>query len=155
MKLSEARAEKYLGVFFIIFGAAVALIIPHQVSGMNAHWTNSPRLLPFIIAGLIVLLGACLVFSGVNKQRRVREEDQETYSLNFEQFKMVASIVVLLSVYVILLPIIGYIPSTMLMLAVMMLVCGQKSILKIAIVSIALTLLVYYSFTYILMLKMP
>ena len=131
------------------------LIIPTQIKDVDVEWYNSPRLFPWIISGLFVVLGAALFFSGRKKARTMPDSEQEVYSLPWEKAKMVLLFLLIIVLYVISMEFLPYIPCTIVALAVMMLVAGQRSWIKLGAVSIILPIVIYYSFTMLLKLRLP
>jgi len=87
--------------------------------------------------------------------KKVPEEKQDVYATSKDQFKMAFGVFIIMAAYAALLGVLGYIPCTIAMLVVMMRFCGQKSWPKIIIISVVLTLAVYFGFSKLLYLRMP
>ena len=83
------------------------------------------------------------------------DSEQEVYSLPWEKAKMVLLFLLIIVLYVISMEFLPYIPCTIVALAVMMLVAGQRSWIKLGAVSIILPIVIYYSFTMLLKLRLP
>ena len=139
-----------------MFGLLLAfLIIPTQIKYVDTDWYNSPRFFPYVVAGLFVVLGVTLFFSGRKKSATMRDEAQEVYAFPWEKIKMLLITLVILAAYVFAMEFLPYIPCTIVALAVMMIVYKQRNWLTIGIVSVAVPLVIYFSFTYLLKLRMP
>jgi len=155
MSLNESKAEKILGIVFAVFGVLLlAVIIPSQIAYVKNAYPQ-PRFFPNIIAGLITVLGVALFATGLHKGKKPDQEGGETYSLNFKEARLVLLTLVILGVYVAAMYVIPYLPATMIFLAVMITLYGQRNPLKIILPAVGLPIIIYFGFTYGLMLRMP
>ena len=154
MKLNESKAEQILGVVFAIVGVICAVvIIPWQIKAVEYDIIfNSPRFFPTLISVLFVVLGIVMFLSGRKKRNA---KDQETYSLEKQEAKLVLLTLGTMVVYTILLYFLPYIPVTMVTLGFLIWAYGQKDWKKIVITAILLPILIYVGFTYGLQLRMP
>lgn len=156
MKMSEAKANKIAGIVITIVGLLlIFLIIPTQIDMVDCDWYNSPRFFPYMVSGLITILGISLFLSSLSMAKKVPEEKQEVYETKKDQFKMALGVFGIMAAYTALLGVLGYIPCTLAMLIGMMRFCGQKSWPKIIIIAVVLTLGVYFGFSKLLYLRMP
>ena len=154
MVLHQGKAEKILGVFFTLLGIVLlAVIIPSQIAYVEGGYPQ-PRFFPNIIAGLMTVLGIALFVSGVRKDKQPSPDD-ETYSLGKKEAQLVLLTLGIIIVYVVCLYFIPYIPTTMILLAVLITLYGQRNKLKIILPSVLLPILIYIGFTYGLKLKLP
>ena len=155
MVLNESKAEKILGVVFTVLGVLLlAVIIPTQIAYVKNAYPQ-PRFFPNIIAGLMTVLGIVLFVSGWRKGKAPKQEDEETYSLGKKETPLVLLTLVIVILYVIILHFIPYIPATMVFLAVLITLYGQRNKLKIILPSVLLPIIIYVGFTYGLQLHMP
>lgn len=47
MSIQESKAEKMLGIFFVVLGILlVVAIIPWQIAAVETEWYNAPRFSP-------------------------------------------------------------------------------------------------------------
>ena len=98
MSIQESKAEKMLGIFFAVLGILlIVAIIPWQIASVQTEWYNAPRFFPYVISGLMVLLGVLLFISGVKKKNM---EDQETYSISKNGLMSVVVTLLLICIYV-------------------------------------------------------
>jgi putative tricarboxylic transport membrane protein len=127
------------------------IIIPWQVVDVGVE-LPTPRTFPRFIAAGITVLGIALF---VNGRKKVGQTGLKVYSLSKVEARLVGITMGLLIIYVISLHFLPYIPITIVVLGLLMWFYGQRKWIKIISVSIALPLLIYYSFTYLLQLRLP
>lgn len=156
LSVHESKAEVILGIVFISISLLLFLvIIPTQIKYVSsAVWYNSPRLFPYCIVGLIMLLGICQAASGY-KLRKVPIEKQKEYFISFLELRLVLITLALLAIYVFIMNWVPYIPATIIILAVMIFLYGQKNHIKIASASVGMAVIIYVAFTYLLKLRLP
>lgn len=161
MKVTEGRAEQIGGIVFVLFSLILALIIiPAQIKPVKAPWYNSPKLFPYVIAGLIFCFGAVLAVTGTRKARKSRREEpeaqeSETYSITGQEARLVLITLGVVVIYVLAMGFLPYIPCTMVTLGLLMWIYGQRSWIKLIAVSAAFPLLIYFAFTFLLKLRLP
>jgi len=156
ISVHESKAEFWLGIVFIVVSALLFLvIIPAQVKYVeSADWFNSPRLFPHCISGLIGILGISQMINGL-KQRRIPLEEQKEYSISLMELRLVVLTLVLIAVYVFAMKWVPYIPATIVVLAVLIYLYGQRNYIKIGAVSVGMAVVIYLAFTYLLKLRLP
>ena len=97
MSIQESKAEKMLGIFFVVLGILlVVAIIPWQIAAVETEWYNAPRFFPYVISGLMILLGVLLSWSGAKKKNM---EGQETYSISKNGLMSVVVTLLLICIY--------------------------------------------------------
>ena len=152
MSLSESKAERILGIVFAVLGLVLYfVIIPWQIKDVGAEFPT-PRSFPNLLAGLLVVLGAALFVSGVKHKDAA---DQKVHSITKIEAKLVVITLLLMVLYVISLYFVPYIPATVVVLALMIFIYGQRSPVKLAAASVAVPVIIYLAFTYILKFNMP
>ena len=152
MSLTESKAEKILGAFFAILGLVLYfIIIPWQIKDVGAEFPT-PRSFPNLLAGILTVLGVVLFISGT---RHKDDDGQKTYSITRTEAKLVLVTLLLMVLYVISLYFVPYIPATVVVLALMIFIYGQRSPVKLAAASVAVPVIIYLAFTYILKFNMP
>lgn len=153
MSIQESKAEKILGIFFCILGVLLILvIIPWQIKAVDTDWFNTPRFFPYLISGLMVLLGVLLLISGIKKKDM---EGQETYSVTKNGLFSVVITLLMICIYVGALHFIPYLPCTIVALAVLMWFFGQRDLRKLIPIAVILPIIIYFGFTELLKLKLP
>ena len=154
MFLKEGKAEVILGIFFVVFGLLLLLvIIPWQIAYVEGGYPQ-PRFFPNIISALITVLGAALAISGFRKVK-ANKPDQEVYSVEKKQLLLVLLTLGILVVYVASLYIIPYLPATIVVTGVLVAVYGQKSKLKIVLTAVLVPTIIYFAMTYGLQVRLP
>lgn len=153
MSLTERKANQILGIFFTVFALLLLfVIIPAQIKHIpNA--SPSPRFFPQIIAILLLVLGVFLLVSGL--RRSTKAADEVVFSLSLKEAKLVGLTLGVFVLYTVALYFIPYIPATIAAMGILVTAYGQKSKRKIIISSVLLPLIIYFSFTNLLMLRLP
>lgn len=152
MSLTESKAERILGIVFAALGLMLyVVIIPWQIKDVGAEFPT-PRSFPNLLAGLLILLGIVLFASGIKHKDA---SDQKIYSISKTEAKLVIVTLLLMVIYVISLYFVPYIPATIVILALMIFIYGQRSPVKIAAASVIVPVVIYLAFTYILKFNMP
>ena len=153
MSIQESKAGKMLGIFFAVLGILlIVAIIPWQIASVQTEWYNAPRFFPYVISGLMVLLGVLLFISGVKKKNM---EDQETYSSSKNGLMSVVVTLLLICIYVGALHFIPYLPCTIVALGALMWFFGQRDLRKLIPIAVILPVIVYFGFTELLKLRLP
>lgn len=148
------------------FYAAIALL-----AAMGAVYNQSlavdtsmniamgPLFFPYMLMGAITLLSLCLVFKSVSfANPGAKSESKKEASTNREGLMLQVCTVLLLFGYVLLLPVLSYIPATFIFLLILMLLLGPRSpkhILISAITAGAVTGVLYGIFAKVLLLFLP
>lgn len=152
MSLTESKAAKILGAVFAVMGLVLYfVIIPWQIKDVGADFPT-PRSFPNLLAGLLVILGASLLVSGIKQKDAA---NQKVYSITKKEARLVLVTLLLMVVYVISLYFVPYIPATIVILALMIFIYGQRSPVKLAAASVAVPIIIYLAFTYVLKFNMP
>lgn len=152
MYLKESKAWMVSGIAFFVVGLLmVFVIIPWQIADV-ANADVSARFFPRIVCSAMAVLGALLFYHGY---RRKDEENQKILGVSKAGLKYIAVTFGILILYVLSLYWVPYIVSTAVALVVLMLFYGQRNWIKLIGVGIGLPVIIYFSFTYLLMLKLP
>ncbi len=156
MNARESKVNFISGMCIAAFGLAVIFwLIPTQIREVEAPWFNSPRLFPYAIGILLTGLGLWLGLQGLWQMKKIPADQQTYYKTTGHQFMMVGVTLGTMILYCVALKFIGYIPSTIVLLAWLMFFSGQRNWIKIAIVAIVLPLVIYFAFSKLLLLRMP
>jgi len=137
-----------------IFFMTVALIllvyalVNHYA--VNIEWKMSPYLFPVLISIFLVFLSVSLFSDGLHQIRQNKHEKPEKNNW------MRALVVVVVSVlYYILLPIITFIPATILFLVALFLYLGERRWWLITLLSISTAIAIYFIFSTLLHVMLP
>lgn len=154
MSLKEGKAEIILGIFFTVLGILfLAVIIPAQIKYVEGAYPQ-PRFFPNLICALMSVLGISLLAGGL-KKKKVDANDQEVYSLTWQEGKLVLVTLGVLIVYIFSMKWIPYLPATIVVTGALVTLYGQKSKLKIILTAILVPVIIYVGMTYGLMVKLP
>lgn len=152
MKINESKVEQVAGiVLFAISSLLWFVIIPMQIKDVTASGVP-PRFLPQLVTLLIMMLSVPLFIGGWRKRDK---ENQKMYSLSLGELKLVVITLLAVTVTIMLYIIMGFIPSSILLLIFLQYKFGQRNKLKITVVSVALPVGIYMFFYYILMISLP
>lgn len=114
-----------------------------------------PLFFPYILMGIITFLAVCLVIKSI--EINTSQKGTNT-TINREALFLQGVAVVLLLGYLLLLPVISYIPATMAFLAAAMIFLGgtsRKNVITSTIVSCTVTGVLYLIFAKVLRLFLP
>ena len=152
ISIKESRLEQGTGIFlsflcFIIY----FWIIPSQIRHIQGV-ALSPRSFPQAITVFMFCLSVALFVSGWLKRNR---SDQKIYSVSGQEMKLVALTLLILGIYTYSLYFFSYIPATIVGMAVLTWVYGQRNLWKLSAMSILLPVCIYLAFTHLLRFQMP
>jgi len=152
MDFKESKVDLVFGIIIGIFSLLLYFVItPSQVPNVTRLGV-SPRLLPNIIAFLLLILSISQIIGAF----KVKDTgDEEVYTINPIELKLIGKSMLVFIAYFIAINLVGYIISTIAALAVFMLIFGQRNIKKIALVSVGLPIVIYIFFTKALQMILP
>ena len=101
----------------------------------------TPRSFPNLLAGLLIVLGIALFVAGL---KRKNSTDQKVYSITKTEAKPALVTLLLMVLYVISLYFVPYIPATIVVLALMIFIYGQRSLIKLAGASVAVPVIIIW-----------
>lgn len=134
------------GLIFIILSAWIIK------EALNYHkygsWALSPSLIPIGIAGVMVFLSVIMILSAI------REEIAEQ-AFSLETLKNPVLVFVVTVLYLVLLPMMHFLIATCSYLVLMMLILGERKLLNILLISIAIPSLLYGLFDVLLGVRLP
>lgn len=152
MTLDESKAERIVGLVFTCIGILLFLVvIPWQIKDVGADFPT-PRTFPNFIALATAGLGVVLFLTGRKKKGK---PDLKHYSLSKKEARLVGITVGLMLLYIFSLYYIPYIPATIVILGLMVWFYGQKSWMKIVGTAVCVPVVIYFSFNYLLQLRLP
>ena len=153
VSIREYKTFLWGGAFWVAFALALRfVIIPWQVADELPQSGTSARYIPEAVSYLLMLCGALLAANGY----RIRNAPgQRLYVFNFGNMRLVFYSLIIISGNIIAFDLIGYLIPAMCTLAVLMLLYGNRSYLKIAALSISLPLLIDQLFKVTLQMYLP
>jgi len=140
------------GGFFIVLSAAILLAIPYQIKDTSDALVNA-QFLPRAVTWVMLLLSACLFVQGlINAKRGNAEKDTITIQLSDEL--RVGLTFLLLVVYAIVMPLIGFIISSAAVCGAILLLMKVKMWTYYA-YTLAIILITFAIFKYLLNIMLP
>ena len=148
----DSKKDFYAGLVLLV---VVAIFI--QETGKVEyvqHGDLGPRFFPYLMSGFIGLLSLVLVWNSLSFGGQHERATQKPLRVTKEQLVFIG----LFFVYVLAMPLLGYVPSTLLYLASSMIYLGKKSPRRYALytlIAVAVTAAVYFIFVHLMMLFLP
>lgn len=147
-RLKELTPMVLMGVF----GIVLFLIIPSQIKQLSSE-VFGPRFVPYLTAGVIVLSSVSSIIRSLTTKVKNEEVEVEENS-RYGALKVIL-IIICIAFWIFLLPILGFILITLLATAAACLIFGDRSILRISLVSIIFTFGAYYLFAHVFQISLP
>jgi putative tricarboxylic transport membrane protein len=139
------------GTALIGLGALILILIPSQIRNIPGMETEtSPSFVPVVLAVLLMLLGAGLIIQGFTSSRTDAPPELSRVVL-----LRVGLSVVLLIVYTILFPKLGFVVTSGLFVGAYAYLFGSRSILKIAISMVAVPVVIWLFFELVFRIPLP
>jgi hypothetical protein len=153
MKIRESKAQIGGGSLLGVFSLALYFyIIPTQIIFVKQQLGVSPQYFPNILAGFLFILSLALGFQGYRGRNRI---NQKTYSVTWQETKLVLLTLLIIGLQIIGFEQIGYLIPAILAIAVCMFIYGHKNYVTIALVSILLPLSIKLFFEQMLQVYLP
>lgn len=163
--IGKARGDIALAGVWVVFGIAI-LLETRRIKLISVEDPLGPRLVPEIIGALLVALGLAIAADAYRRQRQLSigegaSLDDETLAEEVTEVHPASTtrglVTTALSiVYVVALPIIGYIPATALgSLSIALYLRDTENVVILVLVSISVTAATYWIFTDILNVQLP
>jgi len=141
------------GGVLILLGGAILLLIPVEIQRISGMETKlSPSFLPSTVAILLILMGLALVIQGILPPRPV--ESKSTFTSRESTFRVLLSIVLLI-VYSILFPIIGFVATSALFFFIYAYLFGMRNLIKMTGGGIAASVIVWLFFEKLFNIPLP
>lgn len=137
-------------MFFLILGITILIIIPIEInSPVNSG--NGPRLFPYLLASLIVLLSIIIIITNIikkNSKDNLNEEHEEVKDK--PKYLRVILVIGCSFLWIAIIPILGVIIPTILTIFLSMWILGERKVIPLILVPLIVSFLVYYIFVVIL-----
>lgn len=124
----------------------------HYFDNNTSEWKMSPYLFPTLISVFGLLLTLSLVADGLNEMRSPEQREESSSKKNLIG---VLVLVAAALIYYILMPILTFIPSTVLFLAALFIYLGERKWWKILLLSGITTAAIYVLFGIALNVRLP
>lgn len=151
MKSSRFNANYIDALFFLVIGIIIRVLIPYQVTMTDGMEDGivSPSLFPKIVAWLLIILSLFRLTSVYLKsdKRNINIEVKKLY-------KFLSCLTVIIG-YVILIPLIGFLLSSMIAVFCLTKLLGKSKWYNAMLLSVITSSVIYYSFTKFLNIALP
>jgi len=152
VRLQESKVLQGSGIILLVFSLVLLFIfIPAQIRDVTTFGV-SPRFVPQILTVLLAFLSALLILEGFYTKRA---ENQKIYNIEGGQFKVVSITLAILCGYTWVVDLLGYIPTTMITIGVLMWLYGQRKLWPFFFITLFLPLAIYEFFTLLLQVQLP
>ncbi|UCF99198.1 MAG: tripartite tricarboxylate transporter TctB family protein [Spirochaetaceae bacterium] len=139
------------GAVLIGLGALILILIPSQIQSIPGMETEtSPSFLPTLLAILIMLMGGGLIAQGLFSTRQDTPPDLSRLVV----FRVGLSMVLLI-VYTILFPKLGFVVTSGLFVGIYAYLFGSRSVLKISISMVAVPVVIWLFFELLFRIPLP
>ena len=154
--MKKTVRDMALNLLFIVFGIAIALMIPSQVSGLNQETEMGPDFFPYIAAGLMITVNMiALVTNYCRYAKEKRAGSGENIQIfDFKDQMRVILILAIIAGYVFLMPIVGYVVSTLVVANLLLFILGVCKWYQYLLVS-GFAMVIFYVFKYVLYVMLP
>jgi len=152
--LRNGSFQESLLVGFCSIGLLIYSLYHHYFDRNTSEWKMSPYLFPTLISVFGFLLAISLLADALHELRGAQETDAKSDA----KAKNLAGVLVFVGasvLYDILLPVIHFIPATVLYLLGLFLYLGERKWWKLALLSVLTTLVVYALFGLGLHVRLP
>ena len=155
------KANVVIGAVFIVFSVLVLIVIPHQVR--NTEKLADSSFLPTVVSYGLLGLGVLLIITSVPGliKQNANEQPQETRAEEAQDGKAKEHIprIVLVAFialgYFFLIKYIGYLIATILALAALLVIFGERRVWMVALLSVAGSGITYYIFNNLFYVRFP
>lgn len=141
----------------LLVGVIVFLSIPGQISIINSEGLSSvnARTVPYLITSLIILFSLFIIISEAIKIRNEKIDSLEKNSAGKTSYIRVFLAFLAIALWIVILPYIGFIISTILLVVSIMLIIGDCRWWQIALLSLILTVPINYILASVLRVYLP
>lgn len=122
----------------------------------NNQWALSPALFPLIVASLVLIFSIIQIIKSINNKNIVKEENMnKEKKMNKENIKKLILVILISFAYLLILPKLHFLISSILYLAIFMYILGERNLKILILVSIITPVLIQYVFGTILNVYLP
>lgn len=156
MKIWNKKLKTEALQCLLFFGVGTGLMIYslYQHNHSNIDWVMSPYLFPLLISIFLMLLASNLAAKTVRNGRAEKEQEKTTQSSTAARGKLLLSLAGI-AVYYLVMPYLGFIFSSLLFLAAMFWLLGERRWQMIALLSAGTTFALYGIFHQLLHVMLP
>ncbi|GHU27993.1 hypothetical protein AGMMS50256_09090 [Betaproteobacteria bacterium] len=152
MGTETSRYAEFIACAFITLIAIAAIVNSRYFPLSGLEMDVGPARFPVIYAGVLLILAAVLVY---NTLRRSTVQKAEVVPASSFNFVPVVIGIVATGIYIYLIPLLGYLPPTVVFLIGMMWLMGMRHRLWNPVIAIGITLFLYLVFLFGLSIPLP
>lgn len=152
MEINESKAERVCGIIVFVFGLILYFfIIPMTIKDITTQGI-SPRALPQALTLLMTAFSVPLFIGGYKKRN---DENQKIYTIKMVELKLVVISLLIMAANIVCYGFIGYLPTTIISLAALQWIFGQRGKLKIILTSVLTPVVIWLFFVKVLIIFLP
>ena len=152
MELNASKIERVSGVIIFILGLLLLfVIIPMTIKDITTQGI-SPRALPQALAVLLTVFSIPLYIGG---HKKMHDPHQKIYAIRLVELRLVVISLLIMAANIVLYGFIGYLPTTIISLAALQWIFGQRSKVKILLTSVLIPIVIWVFFVKILIIFLP
>ncbi|MBR1757544.1 MAG: tripartite tricarboxylate transporter TctB family protein [Lachnospiraceae bacterium] len=143
------RTDRYLGIGFIVLGG----ICFYSATTWPMYFASDPAgpgAIPKILSVGIMVLGLILAIGGFFVKTK-----PEKPLMSVAELRVVGLLTVTCIAYILLLQVIGYLLATPLLIAAILLICGNRNVKQIILLSVIATIVLFLLFYSLLRVNLP
>ena len=140
------------GLFFLLFGLVILLLIPSQIMVTpSIQTTTTPAFIPTVVAVALMIVGFLMVI----KSFRAKHKTTKNIDFSLESFLRVGGSILLLVAYIEMFRIIGIVVASAVFVAVFSYIFGLRSWVKMAVTVVVVPVVVWLVFEYVFKIPLP
>ncbi|GAE24567.1 hypothetical protein JCM9140_506 [Halalkalibacter wakoensis JCM 9140] len=145
-------------MFMLLFGVALLLIIPSQISSGGSRSYVNPQFIPYLMGWFIIFLSVISILAEFFKRKEMVTEEEKEQSLKTvdqRNFGKVIGVFTGLILWALLISYLGLVITSYVFVLSMMLLLGNRKKGQLIIVPIAVTLVVYFGIKVFMKVNLP
>ncbi|MBP1924742.1 divalent metal cation (Fe/Co/Zn/Cd) transporter [Sedimentibacter acidaminivorans] len=148
--LTNKSCQESILFFILSIGLFIYSLTKHY-GVVKLEWKMSPYLFPALISIFLFFLSILLFSDGL---RQIKEGISVENDVKVSWKKLISAVIACM-VYIIIMPIITFIPSTILFIGYMLYLLGERRKLFIIFLSILVSVIIYFLFSVLLNVMLP
>ncbi len=138
-------------IFFILSIALFIYSLTKHYGAVKLEWKMSPYLFPALISIFLFFLSISLLSDGL---RQIKEGNLEVDDVKVSWKKFIPAIIACI-VYIIVMPIFTFVPSTILFIAFMLYLLEERRKFFVILLSVFVSIIIYFLFSVLLNVMLP
>ena len=143
------RTDRYVGIGFMAFGALMFYLATTWKANFTAD-PAGPAAIPKILCAGLIILGAVLTIGGFGVKTK-----SEKPIITKDEAITIGLLTAACILYIVLLPVVGYLIATPLLIAAGLVIVGSRKVKTIVMISVITTLILFLLFYSILRVNLP